>query len=248
MAINKKIYFLGWAFVAIFFGVQFNCQAQAQTQEVRFPDEELPTEAVYPRLDTPKAVLNRKLSYENRFQVDLATGFLLDEPFYANQYVEVQGIYSWNEFSGIGLKYLSFGSGLSDYSNQFQNSAAAPKPDFTLSRGPSNGVIALYERRMMYGKVSMAKNWIIPSFLIWTGEAGVMQYGSRQLPLVGAAIANRFFPTPHLAIALGFRAYLRQLVNPVSISLRNPPAPSETDFKTATRLSTALDFSLSYLF
>ena len=75
MEINKKALIL-WL---VCFAFQATCLAQAQ--EVRFPDEELPTEAVYPRLDTPKAVLNRKLSYENRFQADLATGWLLDEPF-----------------------------------------------------------------------------------------------------------------------------------------------------------------------
>ncbi len=247
--LNKQVaaFFLG----SVIFcgGFLFSLSAaQAETQEVRFAEEELPTEAVIPRLDTPRAVLNRKLSYEHRFQADLASGWLLDEPFYSNQYLAVQGSINWNEFSGVGLKYLSFGNGLSDYSRQFQSAALAPKPDFTLSRGPSTGLIAFYERRMMYGKVSLAKQWIVPAFLVWDVEAGVLKYGSRQLPLAGASISNRFFPFQHLGISLGLRAYLRQLVNPASVSLRTTPAPSESDFKTAIRLSTALDLSLSYLF
>jgi hypothetical protein len=245
---NHSFNFNQIKFSGVFLALVVVLGFQAQAQEMRFAEEELPTEAVIPRLDTPKAVLNRKLSYENRWQADLAMGWFLDEPFYSNRYLAVQGSRSWNEFSAIGLKYLSFGAGLSDYSKQFQNETVAPSPDFSRSKGPSNGFIAYYERRMMYGKVSLAKQWIVPSFLVWNAEAGILKYGARQLPLVGASIANRFFPTQHLGISLGLRAYVRQLVNPVSVTLRNSPAPPESDFKTATRLSTALDLSVSYLF
>jgi len=220
--------------------------AQA-AEEMVFAEEELPQEVVTPRLDTPKAVLSRKLSYQNRWQADLFGGWLLDEAFYNNQYFGVQGTYSWNESSGIGLKYLSFGSGLSEYSKQFSSVPTNP-PDFTISKGPQSGWIASYERRMMYGKVSLSKRKVIPALLTWNVEAGMIKYGTKQLPLGGASIGNRFFPTEHFGIAMALHAYFRQLVDPLSADIRATPAPAEADFGTSTKFSTALDLSLTYLF
>jgi hypothetical protein len=215
---------------------------------MQFSEDELPREAVMPRLDSPKAVLSRKLSYENRWQADLYAGWLLDEAFYNNQYVAVQGSYSWSEPSGVGLKYLMFGSGLNDYGKQFESSATPP-PDFGRSRGPQSGWTAFYERRMMYGKLSVSKWKVIPAFLTWNVEAGMIKYGTRQLPLVGASLTNRFFLSPQFAVGLGLHAYIRQMVDPLSAKLRtNTPIPSEDDFKTNSKFSMALDFGLSYLF
>jgi hypothetical protein len=220
----------------------------ARAQEVMFSEEELPAEAVTPRLDTPKAVLSRKLSFEKRFQADLAGGYLLDEAFYNNQFVGVQGTYSWNEMSSAGLRYITFGSGLSDYSKQFETSVANP-PKFNGNVGPKNGFIGFYERRMMYGKVSVSKHHVIPALLTWSLEGGMIKYGStRQLPLLGASISNRYFLTQHFGVSLGIHGYFRQLVDPLSADLRTTPAPAEGDFSTTTKFSTALDLSISYLF
>jgi hypothetical protein len=218
-----------------------------ESQTMQFSEEELPREAVMPRLDTPKAVLSRKLSYEGRWQADLAAGWLLDEAFYNNQYMAVKGSYSWDEASGVGLKYLMFGSGLSNYGQQFEGISTTP-PNFGRSKGPQNGWLAFYERRMMYGKLSVSKWKIIPSFLTWDAEAGMLKYGTRQLPMIGAGLSNRFFLTQKFAAGLGIHAYLRQMVDPLSADLRNSPAPAEDDFKTTSKFSMTLDLGISYLF
>ena len=123
----------------------------ASADEMQFSEEELPKEAVMPKLDTPKAVLSRKLSYEKRFSADLAYGWLLDEPFYNNQYFAVEASYGKDEANGFGIKYLSFGSGVSDYSKQLQNSVTL-EPDFTRAVGPKSAYMAFYERSMLYGR------------------------------------------------------------------------------------------------
>lgn len=220
--------------------------ANAETQEYKFDEDELPTEAVTPKLDTPRAVLNRKLSYRKKIQVDLGAGWLLDEAFYNNQFMMVQGSYSFNEASGIGVRVLSFGSGLSDYSRQF--SSVPPAANFAQAPGPKTGFIGFYERRMMYGKLSFGKHRVIPAFLIWNAELGMISYGSRNLPLGGASIANRFFPTQNFGLTLGLRGYLRQLVDPLSKDLRAGVTHSEGDFKTTSKISTIMDLSLTYLF
>ncbi|MEZ0391550.1 MAG: hypothetical protein ACAH59_05000 [Pseudobdellovibrionaceae bacterium] len=221
----------------------------ARAEEMVFAEEELPTEAVTPRLDTPKAVLSRKLSYEKRWQADLQGGWLLDEPFYKNQYLAVQATYSWSEASGVGVKYMAFGGGISDYSKQFYNSSSSSPNgavDFEQAKGPSSGWLAFYERRMMYGKVSVSKHKVMPALLTWGVEAGMMKYGTKQLPLAGGSVGNRFFLGDHFGLALGLHAYFRQLVDPLSANLRT--TQTESDFSTTTKLSMALDLSLIYLF
>ncbi len=219
----------------------------ARAEEIQFSEEELPREAVMPRLDSPKAVINRKLSYAKRTSVDASVGWFMDEPFYNNQYFAVQGNYNWSEASGVGLKYLMFGTGLSGYSSQFASSVT-PSADFSRSRGPRSGFLVNYERRMMYGKLSLSKRWVIPGYLTWGLEGGMMAYGSRQLPLAGASIANRFFLGKSLGISLTLHGYMRQFVDPLSQTLRNSPVPSETDFTTNTKFSTAMDLGINYLF
>ena len=220
--------------------------AQAQSQEYRFDEEELPTEAVTPKLDTPKAVLNRKLTYKGRFQADLGAGWLLDEAFYNNQFIFVQASFGFDEAAGAGARFLNFGSGLSDYSEQF--SQPVPKANFGQAPGPKTGLIGFYERRMMYGKLSFGKHRVITAYLIWNGELGMISYGGKSLPLGGFAIANRFFPTQNLGLTMGLRGYFRQLVDPLSQNLRNGVTYDQGDFKTTTKISTVLDFSLTYLF
>src|SRR4051812_18766360 len=95
--------------VSLIFSLFLGAVAQADEQ-LMFSEEELPAEAVYPRLDTPKAVLARKLSFENRIEAGLNAGFLLDEAFYNNQFIGLQGTYSWTEASSAGVRYLAFGT------------------------------------------------------------------------------------------------------------------------------------------
>ncbi len=222
-------------------------QAVARAEEIQFSEEELPREAVMPRLDTPKAVLNRKLSYQKKWSADVAYGWLLDEPFYSNQYLAGSATYSWDESSGLGLKFLSFGTGLSDYSQQFAASVA-DSPQFARANGPSGGFIAFYERRMMYGKLSVSKRWVIPAFLHWGVEGGMLGYGGKQLPLAGGSLGNRFFLTKSLGMNLGLHAYLRQFVDPLSGNLKLSTTNDPDSFQTGTKLSTALDLSFTYLF
>jgi hypothetical protein len=255
VALNRSILAL-----ILIISLGFNANAQeegsdsstsSQTEEeipvFQFSEQELPKEAVLPKLDTPKAVLNRKLSYAERFQADLGAGWLLDEAFFNNQFLMVQGSYSWDEPNGVGFRYLMFGNGLSDYGKQFEAVAVNP-PDFDRSKGPSTGWTAFYERRMMYGKLSTSKWNVIPAFLAWDVHAGLIKYGARQLPIVGASVANRFFVSKNFATNLNIRADVRQFVDPLSADLRAATAPSEDEFKTTTKFSMTLDFGVSYLF
>lgn len=239
MASNKAVLFI------LLIVLSFNSFA---AEEISFDEEELPKEAVMPRLDTPDAVLNRKLSYQNRFQVDLGFGWLLDEAFYNNQFVSFQSSYGFNEASGFGIRYLSFRSGFSEYADQISSISSTNPPSFDTGIGPKSGLIGYYERRMMYGKMSVSKHYIIPGFMIWNVEAGTISYGSKSLPLAGGSIGSRLFPMKNLGITLNLRGYIRQFVDPLSQDLRTGTQPAESGYSTNTKFSTMLDFTINYLF
>lgn len=221
--------------------------AEEEIPVFQFSEQELPKEAVMPKLDSPKAVLNRKLSYTQRWQADVGAGWLLDEAFYNNLFMMAQGSYNWDEPNGVGFRYLAFGTGLSDYGKQFESSVTTNPPDFGKSKGPSSGWTAFYERRMMYGKLSTSKWNVIPAILAWDAHAGLIKYGARQLPIVGVSASNRFFFNDNFALNLNIRADVRQYVDPLSADLRFSN-PSEDQFKTNTKFSMTLDFGIGYLF
>lgn len=216
----------------------------------QFSEQELPKEAVMPKLDTPRAVLNRKHSYSRRFQADLGAGWLLDEAFYNNLFTQVQSSYHWSEESGIGARYLVFGSGLTEYGKQFESSVSYGPPEFSRAAGPSQGWSLFYERRSMYGKMSFSKRNVKTSYIGWDAYAGMIKYGSRQLPFLGASLINRFYFNNSWALNLNVRGGVRQAVDPLSLDgLRTSSArPSEGDFKTTTKVSLMLDFGINYLF
>lgn len=215
----------------------------------QFSEQELPREAVMPKLDSPNAVMNRKLSYEGRVQMDLGAGWLLDEAFYNNLFTQVQGSYSWSESSGVGARYLMFGSGLSEYGKQFENSVSFEPPEFSRTYGPGSGWSFFYERRSMYGKMSFSKRNVKVSYIGWDAYAGMIKYGSRQLPFIGGSIINRFYLSENWALNLNIRGGMRQAVDPLSANLRTTVnKPTESDFKTTSKFSLMLDFGINYLF
>jgi outer membrane beta-barrel protein len=217
----------------------------ARADVVSIPLEELPSESVTPALDSPRAVEQRLLPWTRRWDAEVGTGWILDEPFYQNEFFGARVMYNWNEVSGIGFRYLSWAQGLSDYGSQIMQNNQL---NFNYGRGPEKGYALSYENRFIYGKISMAKHVILPVTIQGQFDAGVIQYGSKSFPFLTAGVGNKVFFTPHFGVDLTVKFLLRQAPDPVSQNLKPPSMPAEGDFSTKTRLSSGLDLSLIYLF
>jgi outer membrane beta-barrel protein len=215
--------------------------------DITFSDEELPNESMPPRLDSPKAVINKAITFENRFEPKATYGWLMDEPFYQNKYLALSLSYGWNEFSGATLRVLSFGTGISDYANQFAGTKASLQ--FDRAPGPERGYSISYDYRLLYGKVSFSKQAVIPTTVISTYELGMIKYGDRHLPFYGAGLLNNYYIGKSWGINLGLRLHVRQAVDPLSSDLKAAtPKPSESDFGTTNKFSTSFDLGLQFLF
>lgn len=234
---------------ALLLAVFFSVVAKA---DIQFPEDEIPSESVIPKLDSPRAAMNRTVQFSKKWETKLTYGFLLDEPFYQNGFVSIGQGYSWNEISGVTLRYMKWGSGLSDYSNQFAGTSRSLQ--FGRAPGPDMGFSGSYDYRFFYGKVSFSKKTVLPTVLGSVFELGMIKYGSRQLPFFGTGLVNTYYftkpgNTSHWGATIGVRLYLRNLVDPLSKDLGAASAvPSESDFGTTTRISTTFDLGVQYLF
>lgn len=225
--------------------------ASVKAQLLEIPVEELPSESVVPALDSPRAVQSRLLTYSKRWGFDLGAGWLLDEPFYTNQFFSMRAMYNWSETSGFGFKYFTLGRGVSDYGKQFS------ALNFLYGHGPETGYAFSYESRFIYGKVSFGKHTILPISFQSQFDLGTIQYGARNLPYLSAGVGNNLFFTPNVGINLMVRFMVRQAFDSLSQPLdyggsRPSPTgtavPSESDFTTVTRFGTGLDFGMIFLF
>jgi len=216
-------------------------------EEVAIPDSELSKEVSYPLLDTPKAVVNRTLTFKNRVEVEFGPSWILDEPFYQNQSWDLGVFFHWSEFSGLGLRYMSWATGLSDYAKQF--GTGANPLDLSRSNGPQNGYSAEYEYRLFYGKISVGKEAVFPISIRATGELGMINYGVKTLPFLAVGIGNRFFFNKNWGINLDMKLMYRDAIDPMSQDLKSAdPAPGASSFADKYRINTGFNLGVLYLF
>jgi hypothetical protein len=214
----------------------------AQINEI--PIDELPSESTIPILDTPHAVLNRKVNFERKLQLNAGIGFLLDETFYENSYGNFAAQFNINETHGVGVRYMNFLNGISDKATQFN------QLNFAYAKGPNVGYGLFYENRFLYGKVSFGKETIMPVTFQYQIHLGQIKYGSRSLPYYGFSYGNSLYVTKNWGLHLTVSGMMRTAIDALSQDIRKDSAthPQESDFSTVTRTGTALDVEAIYLF
>jgi outer membrane beta-barrel protein len=215
----------------------------AHAEVVTLADDELPNESVVPILDSPYAVQKRNLTFIGRWQGQFGTGWLLDEPFYQNMYLDGRVLYHWNETSGLGLRYMKWSKGVSSYGQQFTTL------NFSYGHGPETGYGLVYENRFIYGKFSFSKNMVLPITMQSAWELGMIQYGTKSLPYGSVGLGNSVFFNTHFGVTLNVKFMVRQAFDPLSqnIGAQATTPPAEGDFTAKNRLGTGLDLGLIYL-
>lgn len=217
--------------------------ALASAQKIDFPQDELPSESVEPILDSPKAVLNKKQTFAKKFEVGFVPGWNLSEPFYNNLYLGFSAVYNISEENGFGIKYLKWGSGLSDYAGQFTSL------DFNRAPAPSQYVGFSYEHRPLYGKVSLSKENVSPFLLYLSMDVGYLDYLSRKTPSLGLGVGQKIYFNPHLGMGFGLNLKMQQVLDTLSVSVRRDVAASSEDaYSNKFQVGMDLDFKMLWLF
>ena len=216
--------------------------------EVSFPEEELPSEVVTPILDSRDAVRSRLVAMTGRFDVSLLTGWILDEPFYNNQYLSVSSVYHFNEGWGLGFEYLKFTSGPSSYGDQFKGSTQ--KLDFSRAPQVKSVMGLMLQKYFLYGKISWSKDTVTPIAAYFAADLTMADYGTKNLPWFSLGAGQKIFFGRNWGAEISLKAMVRQQINPLSqeLSLNSTPAPNTSTFTTKTKIGEDLQIKGFYYF
>lgn len=217
------------------------------SKEVKIEDDELPGESVTPKTDTLSTVVNKTIKFSKRLMIDVSTGSVLDEPIANANYFLFRGSYFTNEDYSFGLGVRSRFGDRTDYAQQLYEGTA--QLEFERAPLPTQSVFLSFGYTFFYGKMSFAKDVVIPATTKLDADAGLQRIGSIDKPFAQVAATQSFFITKHLALGLSYGISVAQSIDPTSVSIRSSqPAPSESDFSEKLQFNQYLSANMSVLF
>lgn len=219
---------------------------------VELPPEELAQESVLPVFDKPDVVRNRSVVTAQRFDMDLFYGYAMTEPIANVSKIGLGVYYNFNEDHALGLIFTNNLAGTSDYAKQIEKQFSL---DFNRAPMPKNVVMADYNLKVFYGKMSLSKSVVFNTILFGSGSAGIVQYEHKSYPAVAVGLGQKFFFTRNWAFRFDIRLYANQGPIPFLAGgkLREPlpsgvTRPTFDEFQERLIFTTNLDVGLSYLF
>ena len=209
----------------------------AGSDVIRFPDEELASEYVFPVFEDPKVVLNRNVTLSKRVEWYVSSGFRTDEPLYNLFSLFSSFTFYWNESHGMGVSGLYFFPGLSSRVGKplrkegvkiGKSKEVESYFDASLAPHPLYAVFLNYQFSPLYGKISITKafalNFALYSFIA-AGALG-MQHGTNPIAMVPAShfgIGQRFYFNRYFGLGIGIDILLYYGPNPISRKLQWKP-------------------------
>jgi outer membrane beta-barrel protein len=224
--------------------------ANAATNVITFPEDELAAESVLPVFDDPSSVKSRNVVTEKRIEIGFSGGYALTEPFYNPLSYGLSASYHFTETHGFNLLGLMYAGGLSDYGKQLN-----PPPKSTNSVNlqyapqPKYFILPSYQFTGYYGKLSFTKNYVMNTHLFGLLGLGMIGIGDVTKPLFSVGIGQKFYFNKSLALRVDLRMLLYQGPDVLSKSLAT--ATSErpaSEFDEKLQIGTLLQVGGSYLF
>lgn len=248
MNVSLKRLVLGVASAASFASL-VPSRAQA-AQQIEFPEEELASESVLPVFDHPVSVKNRTVNTSRRIEIGAMGGYALTEPFFNPMSFGLTGTYHINEDHGVNLFGLFYMGGQSDYSKQLNPiPPTQTNANLQYAPGPKYLVLANYQYTAFYGKMSIAKDYIMNLHLYGLAGAGMIGIGDVNKPAINFGIGQKFYITPSFALRFDLRMLIYQGPDPLSRRLDNvTSAQPASSFDEKLNMSPLLGFGAIYMF
>lgn len=195
------------------------CAVPSEAVKIHFPDEELAMESVLPLIDPPKMVLNRNVPLKFRAEIGVGMGFGLDEPFYYPFYPSFFINFNFTEVQAIsftGTYFFPWLSGGGDLLKQgVEGIGVKGEPILTVFDAlkapyPQMSAFLNYQYSPFYGKISLAKNWVMNlSIYGFAGLGVVVSNNNDHWPAGNLGIGQKLYINKWLGIRwdLGFYAY-----------------------------------------
>lgn len=215
-------------------------------KDVVVGDEELPSESVTPITDNTSSVLNKKVRFAKKFQLDLYTGSVLDEPIVNASYFLFRASYYTNEEYSFGLGIRTRFGGRTTYSDQLY--AGTAQLDFDRAPAPTTGQFVSFGYNFYYGKISLGKNAVIPASTKLESDFGLQSFGSSSKPFLQSAVNQSFFIGSHLSLGFSIGLSMAQVADPTSVNVRSSqPIPNESSFANKIQFNQFLSVNLNAL-
>ncbi|NJM09915.1 MAG: hypothetical protein HC883_03215 [Bdellovibrionaceae bacterium] len=165
--------------------------------EIEFPEEELARESTLPVFDKQRAVLNRSVITENKFEFGLGGGIEMNEPYYNDYMFSGQATYNYSETSAVNVQGLFWMDGLSDYGEQLKAGNSGPNgfPPMDASKAPHPvwGLFANYQFIAYYGKISVSKQTVMNLNLFALAGLGYINMDSTSTVGLNFGLGQNFF-------------------------------------------------------
>ncbi len=220
--------------------------SEAVVKEVSVSDDELPSESVTPVTDNSSSVLNKKVRFTKRFQLDLNTGSVLDEAIVNSSYFLVRASYYTNEEYSFGVGIKTRFGGRTTYSDQLYQGSA--QLNFDRAPAPTSGHFVSFGYNFFYGKISLGKSVVIPASTKLETDFGLQSWGSTSKPFLQSAVNQSFFMNKHLSVGFSIGLSLAQISDPTSVNVRSTqPVPSESSFSNKIQFNQFLSVNLNAL-
>jgi len=220
--------------------------------EIEFPEEELARESTLPIFEKQRAVLNRHVVTEKRFEFGVGGGIEMNEPYYNDYMFGVQGTYNYSEMSAINVQGLFWMDGLSDYGEQLKAGNPTPPnafPSFDASKAPHPvwAIFANYQFIAYYGKISLSKQTVMNLNLFALAGLGYINMDSISTVGVNLGVGQNFFITQNFGIRADLRWLIFQGPNPPTQRLGPTDNPSASSFEDRIFYNGQLGLGLVFL-
>lgn len=181
---------------------------------IEFPKEELARESVLPVFENTVAVKARRVPTAKRFELGLAAGFAMNEPFFNTtrfgghlgyQFNETHGFVASGQFYTEGLN--SNGSTLS--TTDLNNGAGETFIRMEYAPQPKYHLLLNYQITPYYGKISVFKDFVMNLSLYGIAGVGVIDVGGETAPALNLGLGQKFYFSKNWGIRadLGLMAY-----------------------------------------
>lgn len=181
---------------------------------IEFPEDELARESVLPLFENAVAVKSRKVPTEKRFELGLAAGFAMNEPFFNTSRFGGHIAYNFNETHGVVVAGQFYTQGLNNNGQTLANTDLNNGAGTTFIRmnfAPQSQYHLLlnYQITPYYGKISVFKDFVMNLSLYGLAGIGTVDIGGEAAPAFNLGIGQKFYFSKKWGIRadLGMLAY-----------------------------------------
>ncbi len=215
--------------------------------DIEFPEEELARETTLPVFDKRRAVLNRRVVTDGRVEIGLGGGLEVNEPYYNDVMVGLQGTYNYTDTSALNIQGLMWMDGLSSYGEQLKAGGRHEQFDASKVPHPEWGLLANYQFTAYYGKISVTKQGVMNLNLFAVAGLGYINMGELSTVGLNLGFGQNFFISNSVGIRFDMRWLIFQGPNATSQRLRPQDNPSSSSFEDRIYYNTQLGLSAVFI-